>query len=125
MITVALPVIVVMMIMSVGELIAIGSWRERNAAEDFAKARRVNRDEVFARGKAGCGHLIGDHDQLVRIGTLVAVATDGRSDSPDRGSSVVIDATRDVPKAVSGGRPWKTGRGILTSRIVLHRIGHA
>jgi hypothetical protein len=71
-------------IMIVGKMIEIGSWRKRNAAENFAKARRFDRRETFACGKAGRSQVVGDHDQLIWISALVAAAADGRGDCPAR-----------------------------------------
>src|ERR1700730_14594453 len=106
-------------------MIAVSSRRKRNATEDLAKARRPNYREGFVRGKAGCGQFIPDHDQLIRISPLVAVSTDGRGDRPDRCGTIAIDASHDVPKAITGGRPGKAGFGILAGRIILHRVWDA
>jgi hypothetical protein len=69
--------IMMIVIAIVGDSIDIRSWRKRNAAENLAKASRLNRRELFVRGKAGCGQVIGDRDQLVWIGALVAVSANG------------------------------------------------
>ena len=90
---------------SVYEPIPIGSRRERNSTEDFAKARRANGRETLSGGKAGRRQIVGDHHQLVRISALVAVSADGRGDGPDRRGAIAIDATDDVTQAIGGGRP--------------------
>src|SRR5258708_25043020 len=113
------------MIGMVGELVEMGPRCKRTATEDSAKARRSNRRKAFARGKAGCGQVIPDHDQLIWIRTLVAVATDGRGDRPDRRGAIAVDATHEVPKAVVGGRPGKTGFRVLAGLIILLRVWHA
>src|SRR5258708_30960044 len=117
--------VTVIMLVMVGELVELGWGCKRNATENFPKARRSNRRKAFARGKAGCGQIIPDHDQLIWIRALVAVSADGRGDRPDRRGTIAIDPTHEVPEAVVGGRPGKTGFRILAGRIILHRVWHA
>jgi hypothetical protein len=58
--------------MSIVVITAAGSRSERDAAEHFSKARRLQRDEALAGRKACRRHVIGNRDQPVRIGALVA-----------------------------------------------------
>src|SRR5260370_16432755 len=96
------------MIVIVGELVEIGSGCKRNATENFAKARRSNRRKAFARGKAGCGQIIPDHDQLIWIRALVAVSADGRGDRPDLRGTIALDPTHKIPEAGAAVRPATT-----------------
>src|ERR1700688_3356537 len=101
MIVVEVMIAVESVVVSVDEPIMIGcSRRERNTAQHFAKARGPNCRKALACRKAGCCEAIADHDQLVRISTLVAVAAHGRGDGPDRRGAVAIDPTHDVAKAI-------------------------
>src|SRR5258707_12284337 len=104
--------IAVITVMIIGDAVAIGSRRERYAAKHFGKARRSKRLEALPRGKAGCGELVRDHDELVRISAGVGVSADGRGDRPDRRGPIAIDATHEVAKAVAGGVPRQPRFGI-------------
>src|ERR1700743_2809842 len=103
----AVPIFVVtsvaigMPMVALGEVVKVGSWRKRNATEDFAKKRPLNCREAFVGRTAGRGQTVGDHDQLIRIGALIAVAADRRGDPPYCCGTIVVDASHDVPKTIS------------------------
>src|ERR1700729_364499 len=79
----------------VAALLGARSRRERDAAQHFAAGGRPYRAEALRGWGRGGSQLIGDHHQLVRVCTLVAVAADRRGDRPDRCCPVGVDATVD------------------------------
>ena len=92
--------VVAAVIISVDKSVAVSSRSERNSAQNFAEARGPDGRKALTRGSAGCCQIIGDHNQLVRVGALIAVSADGRGDGPDRRGAIAIDATDDVAKAI-------------------------
>ena len=78
-------------------------------------ARTVRKLSPARRG--GRGQRVGDRDQLVRVGALVAAAAHGRGDGPDRGRAVRVDPAGDVAQPVGGRRPRQAGRRVVAGRV--------
>src|ERR1700722_14571692 len=77
------------------------SRRERDAAEHLGEARRLDGGEAFACRKANRRQVIGDRNQLVRVGALVTTAADGRGNGPDRHRAVAIHPAGQIAKPIS------------------------
>src|SRR5580700_9032687 len=118
-------VVVVIAVVATLAAMGIGARRERDAAQNLGEARGFYRLESLACGKARRREIVGDGDQLVRIGALIAAAADRRRDGPDRGGAVLVDAAGKVAQAVGGRRPWQPGRRVVAGGIVINRVGRA
>src|ERR1017187_1167699 len=88
------------------------SRRERHAAQHLSEPGGPFRRKTLRTRRGRC-QLVGDGDQLVGVGALVAIAADGRGDGPDPNRAVGVDPAGDVPQAIGGRGPRQAGRRVV------------
>lgn len=94
-------------------------WSERNAAQNFQVASGSYGRKALARWWSGtCGiQAVGNLDELVGIRALIAVTADCGGNRVDGCGAVLVHDAGDVPKTIRGGRPGKSGDGIVSGGI--------